>query len=218
MCKSSSRGLVGLLGLVGLGLVAWGAPARAADTPPEQRGGRDQAIVRQLHSQNQDAIAAARIGEERTTRDDVRSYATQVIRDRQASDAKLLAYAQQAGLNMPEIDTGAAALPHGPLATARLTTAPDYRFDGEFAGFMNALSQADEDQSAEAARLAQSQELETLIQSTFLPRLADQQAGATNLTAALPPLPPPGIQHPGDPSTASWTNTGLDTIPPGLAR
>ena len=218
MSKTSSKGFVGLAGLVGLALAAGAGTARAADTPTDQRGGRDQVVVRQLHQQNQDAIAAARIGEERTNRDDVRSYAQQVLRDREASDEQLLAYAQAQGLNMPEIETAAGALPHGPLATARLTTAAPSRFDGEFVGFMDALAQADVDHASEGARLAQSQGLETLIRDSILPRLADQQSGATTLAAALPPLPPPGVQHPGDPSPASWTNTGRDVVPPNLGR
>jgi len=221
MEKSSGRGgwraaVVGLAGLAGM--VGSAAVARAADAPADPRGGRDQAIVRQLHSQNQDAIAAARIGQERATRDDVRNYAARVVVERAASDTQLLSFAQAAGMNLPEIDTGAAALPHGPLATARLTTATPDRFDGEFAAFMNAQAQADEDQAAKAEQLAFSPELRGLIRNNVLPRLSGQQAGATTLAAALPPLPPPGVQHPGDPSFASWTNTGKDIWVPALTR
>jgi predicted outer membrane protein len=204
------------LGVAGLVLMAAGA--HAADAPPDPRGGRDQAIVRQLHGQNQEAIAAARIAEQRATRDDVRSYASQVIREREASDAQLLGYAQAQGMNVPEVETAASASPHGPLATARLDTAAPERFDTEFAEFMNARAQADVDQAAKAERLAQSSQLEAMIRDNVLPRLQGQESGAMSLTAALPTLPPPGVQHPGDPSTASWTNTGRDVVPPGLAR
>ena len=210
------RGALGLAGLAGLVWTAGGA--QAADTPGDPRGGRDQAIVRQLHSQNQDAIAAARIGEERATREDVRSFATQVLATRAASDTQLLAYAQAQGMNLPEIDTGAAALPHGPLATARLTTATPERFDGEFAAFMNAQAQGDLDQAKQAEKLAFGPQLGALIRDSIIPRLANQETGASTLAAALPPLPPPGVQHPGDPSFASWTNTGKDVRVPVLTR
>ncbi len=220
MAKTSGRGRwrMAAIGLAGLAGLAWDGGAHAADNPGDPRGGRDQAIVRQLHSQNQDAIAAARIGEQRATRDDVRSYATQVIRDREASDAQLLAFAEASGMNMPDVDTGAAALPHGPLATARLNTAPPQRFDGEFAAFMNSQAQGDLDQARQAEKLAFAPQLQGLVRDGVIPRLADQLTGATTLAAALPPLPPPGVQQPGDPSYASWTNTGKDVWVPALTR
>jgi len=218
MSKTSSRWWrwrLAAVGLAGLGLSVAGA-ARAADSPYDPRGGRDQAIVRNLHQQNQEAIAAARIAERRSTRDDVRDYATNVIRARETADAQLMEYAQGQAMNLPEIDTEAGALPHGSLAVARLTTATPERFDGEFVAFMNAQAQADADQARYALQLAQGPHLAALIADTLAPALADEQSGATNLAHALPPLPPPALQHPGDPSFASWTNTGAD-VTRGLA-
>jgi predicted outer membrane protein len=219
MWKTSSTGRWqrAIVGLASLALTAAAAAVHAADAPPDPRGGRDQAILRQLHQQNQATIAAARIGEERATRDDVRSYATSVIRQREVADGQLMEYAQGQGMNVPEVQTAAGALPHGPLAIARLTAATPERFDAEFAAFMNARAQADIDMAREAQRLAQGPNLSALIGENIVPRLADEQTGATTLAAALPPLPPPGVQHPGDPSFASWTNTGQD-LRPGLAR
>jgi len=223
MRKTSSRGrrpraprlIVGLAGL-GLAAVVAAGQAQAADTPYDPRGGRDQEIITQLHQQNQDAIAAGRIAEQRATRDDVRTYATNVIRARETVDGQLMEYAQGEGMNVPEIQSGAGALPHGPLATSRLTTATPERFDGEFAAFMNALSQADADQARQAERLALGPHLAALIGDSVLPRLAAQQSGATTLASALPPLPPPGVQPFGDPSYASWTNTGKDVWAPAV--
>jgi predicted outer membrane protein len=221
MMKTSGRGgwhiaAVGLAGLAGVVLTAAGA--HAADPESDPRGGRDQAIVRQLHSQNQDAMAAARIAQERTTRDDVRRYAAQVLVERAASDTQLLGFAQAEGMNVPEIDTGAAALPHGPLATARLTTATPERFDGEFAAFMNAQAQADVDQATKAAQLAFRPGLQGLIRNNILPRLAGQESGATALASALPVLPPQVLQQPGGFPYPSWTTTGNDLPPPGVLR
>jgi predicted outer membrane protein len=219
MWKSSNNGRWqrAIVGLASLGLTAAAAVVHAADAPYQPRGGRDQEIVTQLHQQNQAAIDAARIAEERATRDEVKTYASKVIRDRQVADGQLMEYAQGHGMNVPEIQTGAGALPHGPLATARLTTATPERFDGEFAAYMNARAQADIDQASQAQRLAQGPNLSALIGDKIVPGLADEQTGATSLAAALPPLPPPGTQYPGDPSYASWTNTGKD-LRPGLAR
>jgi len=206
MLKLSGIGLAGLLLLTAAG-------ARAADAPApyDPRGGRDQAILRQLHQQNQDAIAAAQLAEERATRDEVRDYAAKVISQRQQSDAQLFAYAQAAGMNVPEIQSG-------PLANARLDTAPPDRFNGEFAAHMNALAQADVDHALEAERLAQGPSLHALIRDSILPRLVEQEYGATTLVAVLPPLPPPAVQQPGGFPYPSWTNLGHDEPPPGVLR
>lgn len=179
--------------------------AHAADTPYDPRGGRDQAIVTQLHQRNQDLIAAARVAEDRASRADVKDYAAQVIRDRQAADADLMAYAQQQGMNIPEIRTAAGALPHGPLATAHLTNVSADRFDPYFAANMVAREQAAVDEAVQAQKLAQGPQLAGLIADQVVPTLRQEEAGAASLTSALPPLQAPALQQPGSPPVASWT-------------
>jgi hypothetical protein len=83
---------------------------------------------------------------------------------------------------------------------------------------MDARAQADVDHAAEAERIALGPRLEGLIRDEITPRLQGEQFRARTLVASLPPLPPPGVQHPGDPATANWTNTGKDMIPPGIGR
>ncbi|MFL5305116.1 MAG: DUF4142 domain-containing protein [Polyangia bacterium] len=197
--------------LAAAGLVfATAGVAGAADTRNDPRGGRDQEIVTQLHQQNQDAIAAARVAQERGTRAEVKRFAEKVIHQREAADARLLKYAEREGMNVAEIRTASGALPHGPLATARLTSSAADRFDVEFANTMVAREQANVDQAVQAETLARGPRLAGLIHD-MIPKLLDEQAGAMSLASALPSLPPPAVQQPGDPSSVSWTHTGADT-------
>jgi predicted outer membrane protein len=191
-------------------LFATAGAARAADTRFDPRGGRDQEIVTQLHQQNQDAIAAARVAQERATRAEVKRFADKVIAQREAADARLLKYAEHEGMNIPEIRTAAGALPHGPLATARLTSAAADRFDVEFANAMVAREQADIDQAVKAETLARGPRLAGVIHE-IVPKLVEEQGGAMSLAAALPTVPPPAVQQLGDPSSVSRTHTGADT-------
>ncbi len=202
-----SKGLKGLIGggLLSVGLLFGTAgAARAADTPYDPRGGRDQEIITQLHQRNQDLIAAARVAEDRASRGDVKDYAARVIADRQAADARLMAYAQEQGMNIPEIQTSAGALPHGPLAVARLTNVSADRFGPYFAADMAAREQAAVDEATRAQNISQGPRLTDLIRDDVLPTLRDEQAGAVSLTAALPPLQTPAVQQPGEPAVASW--------------
>jgi predicted outer membrane protein len=192
-------------------LFATAGGARAADTPYDPRGGRAQEVVTQLHQRNQDLIAAAQVAQARASSDAVKDYAARVIRDRQAADADLMTYAQQQGMNVSEIQTGAGALPHGPLATARLTNVSADRFDPYFARDMVAREQAAVDEAVQAQKLAQGPQLAGLIARDVVPSLRQEEASAASLTSSLPPLRPPAVQQPGEPSVANWTNTGADT-------
>ena len=204
------RGMTGAMLAGGLLFASLGG-ARAADTPYDPRGGRDQEIVTQLHQRNQDLIAAAQVAQERASHGQVRDYASRVIEDRERADANLLAYAQQEGMNVPEIRTAAGALPHGPLATARLTNVSADRFDPYFANDMVARAQAAVDEAVQAQKLAQGRQLAGIIAKDVVPSLRQEEASAASLTSALPPLQPPAVQQPGEPSVANWTNTGADT-------
>lgn len=197
-------------GLLGGGLAFAPAAVRAADTPYDPRGGRDQTVVSHLHQRNQDLIAAAQVAKDRASRSDVKDFAATVIQNRQAADAKLMAYARQEGMNVPEIQTAAGAWPHGPLATARLTNVSTDQFDGTFVTDMVAREQAAVDEAVQAQKLARGPQLAGLIGNEVIPSLRQEEARATSLTSALP-VPPPAVQQPGDPSSASWTNTGADT-------
>lgn len=203
------RGMAGAVLAGGL-LFATAGGARAADTPYDPRGGRDQEIITQLHQRNQDLIAAAQVAQARASSGDVKDYAAGVIRDRQTADANLMAYAQEQGMNIPEIRTAAGALPHGPLATAHLTNVSAERFDPYFANDMVAREQAAVDEATQAERLAQGPQLAGIIASDVIPSLRQEHANAVSLTSALPPLQPPVVQQPGEPSVIHWTNTGAD--------
>jgi predicted outer membrane protein len=192
-------------------LLATSGLARAADTPNDPRGGRDQEIVTQLHQRNQDLISAARVAKERTARGEVRDFAARVIQGREEADAKLMAYARQEGMNVSEVRTAAGALPHGPLATANLTNVSVDRFDPYFANDMVARTQAAVDEAVQAQNLARGPRLANLIGSEVIASLRQEEASAVSLTSALPPLQPPAVQQPGEPSVANWTNTGADT-------
>jgi len=204
------RGMTGAMLAGGL-LFATAGGARAADSPYDPRGGRDQEIVTQLHQRNHDLIAAAQVAQERASSGDVKDYAARVIRDREAADARLMAYAQQEGMNVPEIQTGAGALPHGPLATARLTNVSADRFDPYFATDMVAREQAAVDEAVQAQKIARGPQLAGIIADDVVPSLRQEEASAVSLTSALPPLQPPAVQQPGEPSVANWTSTGADT-------
>lgn len=193
-------------GLAAAGLLfATAGVAHAADSPYDPRGGRDQEIITQLHQRNQDLIAAARIGEERASRGDVKDYADKVIQRCELADAQLMTYARQEGMNMSEIDTAAGALPHGPLATARLDNVSADRFDAFFAADMEARTQAAADEAVHGQKLARGEQLAGLIGDQVLPSLRQEEAGAANLTAALPPLQAPALQQPGEVEVVSWT-------------
>ena len=205
-----NEGRFGVLAAAAGLVFATAGATRAADTPNDPRGGRDQEIITQLHQQNQDAIAAARVAQARSSRAEVKSFADKVINDRQAADARLLAYAKHEGMNVPEIRTASGALPHGPLATARLTSTAADRFDVEFANTMVAREQANVDQAVQAETLARGPRLAGVIHD-IIPKLLAEQAGAMSLANGLPTVPPPAVQQPGDPSSVSWTHTGADT-------
>lgn len=194
-------------GLAAAGLVfATAGAARAADSAYDPRGGRDQEIVTQLHQRNQDLIAAARVAERRASRADVKDYAQRVIDQRELADAQLLTYAQQEGMNMDAVQSGAGALPHGPLATAQLNNVSTSRFDAYFVSDMNAREQAAADEAVHAQKLALGQQLAGLI-GDQIPALRQEQATAANLTSALP-LPAPALQQPGEVEVVSWTLPG----------
>ncbi len=193
-------------GLLAAGLLfVGGGGARAADTPHDPRGGRDQAIIAQLHQRNDDLIAAAQIAEHRAVHADVKSYAARVVADRQAADAELMAYAKEEGMNLPEIQTAGGALAHGPLSTAHLTNVSADRFDPYFAADMAVRQQAAVDEATQAQRIAEGPRLKDLIRDDVVPKLREEQAGAAALTGALPPLQAPAVQQPGEPEVASWT-------------
>jgi predicted outer membrane protein len=188
---------------VAAGLVLAAAAARAADPPVDARGGRDQAILTQLHQRDQDLIAAARVAQERSARPEVRAYAARVIEDRQAADTTLMSYAELHGMNLAEIQTGAGALPHGPLATAHLTNVSAGRFDPYFARDMVAREQAAIDEAVKARALARAPRLESLI-GEMAETLRQEEADAAALTSTLPRLQAPALQQPGEPAVVSW--------------
>ncbi len=200
---------MGWRGLAAAGLLfATAGAAKAADSPYDPRGGRDQQIVTQLHQRNQDLIATARIADRRASRADVKDYADRVIEQREFADAQLLTYAQQEGMNMDAVQAGAGALPHGPgsLASAQLNNVSASRFDAFFAAEMNAREQAAADEAVHAQKLALGQQLAGLI-GDQMPVMRQEQASAANLTSVLP-LPAPSLQQPGEVEVVSWTLPG----------
>jgi uncharacterized protein (DUF305 family) len=201
----------------GAGPLAGPAPAAQSAAPVAQsrfneRGGGDQTALMALHRQNQQTIVDAEIAQQRGTTAAVRDFATTIISNCATSDAKLMNYARQQGMNVDEIRLAAGALPNGALTRVDLVNSPPQRFDADFAAKMLANAQAAVDQTQKAQALARAPGMAPMLQE-IAPALVQQQADAMALVAALPTPPtPPVMQFLTDPSLGT-TPTGADTNP-----
>jgi predicted outer membrane protein len=191
------------------------SPAPTAQSRFNERGGGDQTALMALHRQNQQTIVDAEIAQNRGTSAAVRDFAASVISNCATSDAKLMNYAHQLGMNVDSIRLAAGALPSGVLTRVDLVNSPPDRFDADFAAKMVANSQAAVDQTQKAQSLARAPGMAPLLQE-IAPVLLQQQADAMSLVAALP-TPPVRTMPFGPPSGLGQVPTGVDTNP-GLAR
>jgi predicted outer membrane protein len=183
-----------------------------AQSPYNERGGGDQAALMALHRQNQQTIVDAEIAQSRGTSAAVREFAASVISNCATSDAKLMNFAHQQGMNVEAIRLAAGALPNGALTRVDLVNAPPERFDADFAAKMVANSQAAVDQTQKAQALARAPGMAPLL-AEIAPSLMQQQADAMALVAALPTPPSPRVmQFLTDPRLGTMP-TGVDTNP-----
>jgi uncharacterized protein (DUF305 family) len=200
-----------------VGPLAGPAPAEQAAAPVVQsrfneRGGGDQAALMALHRQNQQTIVDAEIAQNRGTSAAVRDFAASIISNCATSDAKLMNFAHQQGMNVEAIRLAAGALPSGALTRVDLVNSPPGRFDADFAAKMVANSQAAIDQTQKAQALARAPGMAPLL-AEIAPALVQQQADAMALVAALPKPPtPPVMQFLTNPSLGTMP-TGIDTAP-----
>ena len=196
------------------------APAAQSATPVVQsryneRGGGDQAALMALHRQNQQTIVDAEIAQNRASSAAVRDFAASVISNCATSDAKMMNFAHQQGMNVESIRLAAGALPNGALTRVDLVNSPPDRFDADFAAKMVANAQAAIDQTQKAQALARAPGMAPML-AEITPSLMQQQADAMALVAALPKPPsPPVMQFLTHPSLGNMP-TGVD-INPGVA-
>ena len=198
-----------------VGPLAGPAPAAPSAGPVVQsrfneRGGGDQAALMALHRQNQQTIVDAEIAQNRATSAAVRDFAASVISNCATSDAKMMNFANQQGMNVESIRLAAGALPNGALTRVDLVNSPPERFDADFAAKMVANAQAAIDQTQKAQALARAPGMAPML-AEIAPSLMQQQADAMALVAALPKPPsPPVMQFLTHPSLGNMP-TGVDT-------
>ena len=200
----------------GAGPLAGPAPAAqsaAAVVPSryDERGGGDQTALMALHRQNQQTIVDAEIAQNRGTSAAVRDFATTIISNCATSDAKLMNFANQQGMNVEAIRLAAGALPNGALTRVDLVNSPPDRFDADFAAKMVANAQAAIDQTQKAQALARAPGMAPML-AEIAPSLMQQQADAMALVAAMP-KPPIRTMPFGPPDGLGRVPTGIDTNP-----
>jgi predicted outer membrane protein len=202
--------------LISAGVAAQGtagsSPVAGVDSPFNERGGPNQAVLGHLHELNQRAVTDAGIAMQRSATPEVRDYAQRLIEERTASDARLLEYAQQQGLNVDVIQSGTVAQPQADLGRVELRASPENKFDHDFANKMVADRQAAFDVAQKGATLVRGPEIRALLRDTTA-TLMKEQADAMALVNALPATYPPTLTLPAEPPGVSRTHTGIDTRP-----
>jgi predicted outer membrane protein len=199
-------------GVAAQGMSGNASPIQGVDSPFNERGGPNQAVLGHLHELSQRAITDAGIATQRTANPAVRDYAKRLIEERQASDAKLLEYAQRQGLNVDVIQAGTVAQPQADLGRVELRASPANKFDEDFANKMLADRQAAFDVAQKGATLVRGPEIRALLRDLSA-TLMKEQADAMALVAAVPPTYPPVLTLPAEPPGVSRTHTGIDTRP-----
>jgi predicted outer membrane protein len=196
--------------LISAGVAAQGLSE--SDSPFNERGGPNQAVLAHLHELNERAIVDAGIAAQRSTNPAVQDYAKTLIDERSAGDVKLLRYAEQEELNVDVIRAGTIARPYGDLGRVNLLGSPVDRFDHDFAIKMVADRQAAYDAAEKAATLVRGPEIRALLRE-LTPTLLREQADAMALAAAIPAPRDRVLLLPAEPPGVSRTNTGIDTRP-----
>jgi len=199
--------------LISAGVAAQGMSGD--DSPFNERGGPNQAVLGHLHELNQRAITDAGIATQRSTNPAVRDYAQRLIEERMAADATLLEYARREGMNVDVIRGGTVAQPQADLGRTELVISPPNKFDEDFANKMVADRQAAFDVAAKGAALVRGPEIRSLLRDTTA-TLMREQGDAMSLVAAIRPTNPPPLTLPAEPPGVDRSRTGVDTRP-GLA-
>ena len=187
-------------------------PMATVESPYNERGGGDQRVLTELHRRNQQVIVDAQIAIERATTPAVKDFANSLLSERAATDAKIVNYARQLGMNVEAIRTGAGAMANGALTRVDLVNSTPERFDTDFATKMVNVNQATLDQTQEGQALARAPGMAAMLRQ-IAPTLLQQQAAAMALVATLAAPPPSALQFPGQPPGVSRTHTGIDTRP-----
>jgi putative membrane protein len=175
--------------------------------------GPDQAIVTRLHQINQDEITLAQLGAARGNDAQLQTFATTMVSDHRAADAKLLTYAADHNMNLDSIARSPSAQAHGvdALLTA-INSGGAEAFDYNFATKTVNDHQTAIDVADQASRMARDPALRALI-GEMLPTLRMHLTMANDLVRRLPPPPARTVQAPGQPSGVSRTHTGADERP-----
>src|SRR5205814_818248 len=168
-----------------------------------------------LHELNQRAITDAGIAAQRSANPAVRDYAQRLIEERMASDAMLLEYARQQGMNVDVIRAGTIAQPQADLGRVQLIGSPPNKFDEDFATKMVADRQAAYDVAEKGSALVRGPRIRALLRE-LTPTLLKEQADAMALVGALPATYPPALTLPAEPPGVDRSRTGIDNRP-GLA-
>ncbi|HEY4395539.1 MAG TPA: DUF4142 domain-containing protein [Polyangia bacterium] len=203
--------------LISAGVAAQGmsgndSPVAGVDSPFNERGGPNQAVLTHMHELNQRAITDAGIAMQRTANAAVRDYAQRLIEERMASDARILEYAHQQGMNVDVIRAGTAAQPQADLGRSELAVSPANKFDEDFANKMVADRQAAYHMAEKGATLVRGPEIRGLLRD-LSPTLLKEQADAMALVGALPRTYPPALTLPAEPPGVDRTHTGKDARP-----
>jgi hypothetical protein len=132
-----------------------------------------------------------------------------------ASDATLLEYARQQGMNVDVIRAGTIAQPQADLGRTELVISPPNKFDEDFATKMVADRQAAYDVAEKGSALVRGPQIRALLRD-LTPTLLKEQADAMALVAAIPANYPPPLTLPAFPPGVDRSRTGVDTRP-GLA-
>jgi predicted outer membrane protein len=188
------------------------SPVAGVDSPFNERGGPNQAVLTHMHELNQRAITDAGIAMQRTANAAVRDYAQRLIEERMASDARILEYAHQQGMNVDVIRAGTAAQPQADLGRSELAVSPANKFDEDFANKMVADRQAAYHMAEKGATLVRGPEIRGLLRD-LSPTLLKEQADAMALVGALPRTYPPALTLPAEPPGVDRTHTGKDARP-----
>jgi predicted outer membrane protein len=196
--------------LVSAGVAAQGMTG--GDSPYNERGGPNQAVLTHLHQANEQAIVDAGIAAQRSSNASVQGFAKALVDERSAADVLLMQYAEQEGMNVDVIREGAGAQAHGVLTRVDLTTSPPDRFDYDFANKMVADRQAAYDEAQKAATLVRGPGLRALLRDAT-PALLQEEAGAMALVDSLRAPADRVLRLPAEPPGVSRTNTGIDTRP-----
>jgi putative membrane protein len=203
-----NRRRMGFMGLaLGAGLLAAGAGrAGAADnnamgmgngenTPSETSAAGtaaaagDAQVLAKLHQVNQMEIEAGKLAQDKGQSRQAKSFGQTLVRDHQAADKKIMAYAKQAGVDIDSHQMAAGASDpssdkHDQMAMDRLRQLSGAEFDREFANMMVEGHQKTIDMVTTAHGTATDPRLRTLL-GQLLPTLKQHEKTAQALKASL---------------------------------